>query len=108
MNDRNPHNTVITDSTSGEWVEAINNPRHRRALDGLAAGPRTAKELNEIIGTVNAHPYLMRLRKLGCTIEHETVTGTDRDGISCRFNRYWLGDGARRKYLAYRAKGDKC
>ncbi len=107
MNDRNLHDTVITDSISGEWLEAINNPRHRRALDGLAGGPRTSKELNEIIGTVNAHPYLMRLRKLGCAIEQETVTGTDRDGTTCRFNRYWLGDDVRRKYLAYREKGGK-
>jgi len=107
MNDRNQRGTVCTDSISSDWLQSICNPRNKRTLDGLANGRPTAKELNEIIGTVNAHPYLHKLRVMGCEIRQEQVKGTDRDGNTCRFNRYWLSDNARRQYLTHRSKGGK-
>lgn len=106
MNDSN-HRSVHVDSISAGWLKSSQNPRTKRALDGLANGRPTAKDLNEIIGTVNAHPYLRKLRGMGCEIQQEEVKSADRDGNTCRFNRYWLSDKARREYLAYRLEGGK-
>lgn len=69
----------------------LTTPRDYRALLALLAGPRTVRELIDIIGTNGVPQLIDRLRNSkGLTIHTVWQPGEDRDGRLTRFCHYVL------------------
>lgn len=69
----------------------IDNPRHRRALQALLAGPKTRKEIDRITGASNGPDEVMRVRRLyELGIPCPRMDGIDMDGPPVQVGVYHL------------------
>lgn len=69
----------------------IDNPRHRRALQALLAGPKTRKEIDRITGASNGPDEVMRVRRLyELGIPCPRMDGIDMDGHPVQVGVYHL------------------
>lgn len=79
---------------------AVTNPRQRRALRALLAGPVSREQLDRITGASNSPSVIQRLRGKGFEIPCSSTEATDRDGRPCQPGAYSLTDTDKAKALA--------
>jgi hypothetical protein len=71
-------------------AKRLNSPRQFRALSELMKGPRTIRQLFDIVGGNGMPQVIETLRKKGVVIITTPQTGTDRDQRPCKFGQYIL------------------
>jgi hypothetical protein len=64
------------------------NPRERRIIRALAAGPRTREQLDAIAGASNGPSAIAALRRRGLEIPSNRLPAVDRDGETVFRGRY--------------------
>lgn len=74
----------------------ITAPRHYRALKTLLEGPKTVRELYDIVGG-NGMPQLIDLLRINKNVLIETIwhQGQDRDKRTVRYGTYHLDPASR-------------
>lgn len=85
----------IAEPAVSQTALPVRNPRERRLLLCLLAGPRDREALDRAIGASNTPDVVLRLRSKGFELPCERVEGIDRDSCKVRWGRYSLTEGDR-------------